>query len=414
MNVRDEVQARLDRFEPDLLAVSVMTTNYQYCIDLMRELVIPCPVIFGGVHPTLCPKDVIAHSFVDIVCIGEGDEAVPELCQAMQERKDYSHISNLWIKKNGQIIKNPQRPFVDLNTLPVPDWSLFDERHLFRPFDGEIYTGGFYLTSRGCPGRCTYCVNEILQHISKDYGKYFRRMKPEKIYEQIKFLIDRYRVNWLRFGDDTFLLYPVSELREIKDLIKPLHIKFACSVRPDTVTQEKVHLLKEMGCVSVAVGIESGNEELRRTQLNRPISNKQIENALAWITGEGMRAVTFNLVGSPEETRENVFETIRLNKKLKVDAANVYIVYPFPGSILYKKYNVNILDENNRIIPMSKADVFNFSQMTHDEVVGLQKTFNLYLHLPEELWPIIRLAEDDTEQGKCIFTALKEFAASNL
>ena len=156
-------------------------------------------------------------------------------------------------------------------------------------------------------------------------------------------------------------------------------------MRPDTVNQKKVELLKDMGCVAMSIGVESGNEDLRKNQLNRPITNKQIENALTWIGEAGIRISTFNLIGTPEETRENVYETIRLNKRLNVKAANVYILYPFPRSILHEKYGVSILDEDGRIIPMNEADRFNFSKMTREDMLGLQKTFNLYLTLPDTI-----------------------------
>ena len=418
VNVVQEIQRQIDEYAPDLFAVSVMTTNYQYSVDLMEKLDVKCTVIYGGVHPTICPEEVLAKEFVDIVCVGEGDIALPKLCDAIERKEDYFQIPNLWIKRkidgNITIIRNPQGKFVDLNTLPVPDWSLFDQRHLFRPYDGEIYTGGFFVSSRGCPGKCTYCVNEVLQGICKDCGAYFRRMSPRKIAEQVKFLKETYGATWFKFGDDTFLLHTVAEFEELRDLIKPLNIMFGCSVRPDTVTEKKVKLLKEMGCVAMSVGVETGNERLRRDSLNRQISNKQIENALYWIDKEGIRISTFNLLGIPGEKREDVYETIRLNKKLNVKAANVYILYPFPGTVIYKKYKPNIIDAEGKIIPMEKAEKFKFSMMTQDDLVGLQKTFNLYLALPETLWPIIRLAEKDDAQGKIIYDSLNDFAISRL
>lgn len=410
VNVVHEVQRQIDEFKPDLLGVSVMTTNYQYAIDLVKQLNIPCITLFGGVHPTLCPEEVLANPFVDMICVGEGDEALPELCDAIEKGTELTHIQNIWVKEGGRIIENPQRPFVDLDSLPVPDWTLFDERHLFRPYEGNIYKGGFFVTSRGCPGKCTYCVNEALQKICKDCGPYFRRMSPKKIAEQVKALKETYGATWFKFGDDTFLLHSIPEFEELHELIKPLNIMFGCSVRPDTVNKRKVELLKDMGCVAMSVGVESGNENLRKNQLHRQITDKQIENALTWIKEAGIRISTFNLIGTPEETREDVYKTIRLNKRLGVKAANAYILYPFPRSIIYEKYGVSIIGEDGKIIPMNEADRFNFSRMTRKEMIGLQRTFNLYLTLPESLWPIIRLAEEDNEQGNIIFDSLKKYA----
>ena len=99
VNVAEEVQKQLDEFQPDLLGVSVMTTNYQYSVDLMKELKVSCPVMYGGVHPTLCPDEVLENPFVDMICIGEGDEALPELCDAIEQGESYAHILNLWVKE---------------------------------------------------------------------------------------------------------------------------------------------------------------------------------------------------------------------------------------------------------------------------------------------------------------------------
>lgn len=414
VDVITEVQNMIDNYQPELLAIAAMTTNYQYSMDIVSKLKFNCPLIVGGVHPTICPEDVIKHDLVDMICVGEGDAALLELCNKLQLKEDLTNIKNIWIKQNEEIIKNPLRKFIDLDTLPVPDWDLFDSRHLFRPFDGKIYNGGFFVTSRGCPGKCTYCVNEKLERVCADCGRYFRRMSPSVIAEQIKYLKERYNATWYKFGDDTFLLHTEKEFEELCNLLKPLNIQFGCSVRPDTVTEKKVSLLKEMGCVAMSVGIETGNEELRRNKLHRQISNAQIEKALNIISKADIRISTFNMVGLPDERREDVYETIRLNKRLNVKAANVYVVYPFPGSILSEWYNTSIYDENGRIIPMSEGIRYNFSQMSKKEVLGLQKTFNLRLLLPETLWPVIDYAENDDEIGKIIYESLTKYTQTIL
>jgi radical SAM superfamily enzyme YgiQ (UPF0313 family) len=114
----------------------------------------------------------------------------------------------------------------------------------------------------------------------------------------------------------------------------------------------------------------------------------------------------------PGETRENVFETIEFNRKLKVQSANVYILYPFHGSQISLNNNTNYKRKNGSIIPMSKASVFHLSAMTPREVEGLKKTFNLYLSLPKQLWPIIVFAENESKQGNIIYNSLNEFAAT--
>jgi radical SAM superfamily enzyme YgiQ (UPF0313 family) len=412
-DITKEFQNKIDKFSPDLIAVSTMTTNYDFALEQIRKIKAKCPVIFGGAHPTISPSEVIVEKNVDMICIGEGEGAMLELCAAIEKDVEYTNIKNLWVKsKAGKIHKNSLRPFIDLNSLPLPDWTMFDQRHLYRPFEGKVYKGSFYMSSRGCPCGCTYCVNRTLQVILKDCGRYFRCQKPEVVADHLAQLKEKYGATWFKISDDTFLLRTQDDLKELRDRLKPLKIQFGCSVRPDTITEEKVKLAKEMGCVAMSIGIETGNEEIRRKVLNRQMSDQQIEKAFKIINELGIRISTFNLLGLPGETRANVFETIEFNRKLNVKSANVYIVYPFPGSHIFIQHKIVYKMKNGKILPMGNASVFHLSKMPPREVEGLKKTFNLYLALPKELWPIVELAEKSGKQSDKVYQALNELAGT--
>ncbi len=248
--------------------------------------------------------------------------------------------------------------------------------------------------------------------MARGCGRYFRYQKPETTLRHIAELKELYGATWFKFGDDTFLLQPAGVLEQLRDGLRRIGISFGCSVRPDTVTDEKVMIAKDMGCVAMSVGIETGNEEIRKRVLNRNISNSVMERAFRIINDHDIRISSFNLIGLPGETRENVFETIRFNRKLNVKSANVYIVYPFPGSRMALQNNIKYRKKNGRIIPMSKASVFHLSQMTPGEVEGLRKTFNLYLSLPEQLWPVVELAEGRGKRSDLVFQTLSRYASA--
>jgi radical SAM superfamily enzyme YgiQ (UPF0313 family) len=368
--------------------------------------------VIGGVHPTLNPEEMLREDVVDIVCVGEGDGALVELCDVLEQGKDPEGIRNLYLKANGNIHRNPLRHFQDLDLLPPPDWSIFDTRHLFRPFDGRIYKGSFITTSRGCPSGCTYCVNKALRKICHGCGRYYRRQSPEKTIHDIQTFKEKCEATWFKFADDTFLLHDKEELEALRDGLKPHSISFGCSVQPLTIDKEKVALTKEMGCVAMTVGIESGNEKIRKTVLNRKISNQRLERGIRTIIDAGIRVSTFNMIGLPGETRENVFETIRFNKKLGIKAANVYIVYPFPGTEIANTYGTNYRDGKGRMIPMNEAARFNLSRMSQGELEGLLKTFNLYLLLPESCWSRIKKAEGKSEKAQEVFRELEALAGT--
>lgn len=407
---------KIEEFNPDLICLSVMSSNFDLGVQFLeRESEkIKCPVIAGGVHPTIAPEDVLSKKVIDYICVGEGELFLLELCEKMESGEDFTHIDNLGWRDGEQIRINPLREFINLDELPPPDWHLFDKRHLFRPFMGKIHAGSFYVMSRGCYYSCSYCVNSSLRNKMKECGSYFRYQSTQKTISDLKYLNQEFGADWFKFADDSIMSFDLDYLKELSDSISKLNIMFGCSVRPETTTDEKVRLLKAMGCVAMTVGIESGNEELRKTELNRRMSNQSIKDALSIIKKHGIRISTFNMVGMPEETRENVFETIRLNREMDISACNVYIIYPYPGTPIAHKYSIPLRDADGMLINVSKVADLALSKMNPREVEGLQKTFNLYINLPEEMWPLVKIAEGEGKTESKVFDALVDYVENSI
>lgn len=412
-SLEDKFIERLKDFQPDLIAMSSTSGSFGLGIDLLTKCKthIKCKVLTGGVHASCDPRDALSYDIIDFVCIGEGEEFMVELCECLSQNKDYRQIKNLGYKTEGGIKINELRPFVDLDSLPPPDWSIFDTRHLFRPFMGNVYKGSFYTLSRGCPYGCPYCVNGTLRSVLNGCGKYYRFAKPSTVIKHLSTLKELYGATWFKFADNSLMSMTEEYLEELAKGLISLGINFACSIRPETATERKIELLKKMGCVAMSIGVESGNQQLRRELLCRNTTDEQIESAVNMMNKQGIRVSTFNMIGLPGETRENVFETIKLNKKLSVAAANVYILYPYPGTEIARRYNVNFRDKDGKIIHEDRSSVFAFSKMPPEEVEGLLKTFNLYLVLPEELWPVVRYAEKNDRLGTEIFGALTKYGS---
>ena len=414
--VEEAFEKHLNSYCPDLICLSAMTGLFDVGTDLLNKFKskLKCKVVAGGVHSTIAPEDALSSEVVDFICIGEGEEFLLEVCECLEKGKDYRHINNLGYKTNKGVQLNESRTLINLDELPIPDWSAFDRRHLFRPFMGEVYQGSFYIMSRGCPFRCAYCVNGPLKEQLKGHGIYYRYQSPKTTIKQISYLKQMFNATWFKFVDDSIMGFKEDYLEELSEGLAPLNIKFGCSVRPETANEKKVSLLKGMGCVSMSIGVESGNEELRKKVLNRKMSNKQIERAIFIIKSHGIRASTFNMIGLPGETRENVYETIKFNKSLGVKAVNIYIVYPYPRTEIYNKYNLDFRDKTGKIIPVNMASSFNLSKMSSGEVEGLRRVFSLYLILPEELWPVIKYAEMTDEIGNVVFDSLTNYSAKML
>lgn len=400
VSIEEAFALKLKSFAPDLVAVSVMTGYFDAVIDLLRNVKPNCPIVAGGIHPTICPEDTLSFKEIDYICVGEGEEFIVNFCSRLQEGKEVYDLPNLGYRSDGKIVINPLRPFVNLDSLPDMAWELFDKRHLFRPFMGKVYTGGYFLMSRGCPERCTYCLNWALRDKFKGCGKYYRYQSPQTTSRQIRHLQNEFKADFFRFYDESLALFNEDFLEELARELKPLNIKFACSLRPETITARKVELLVSMGCVAANIGLESGNEQLRSEILNRHMSNEQIKLVVDILKSAGIRVTTFNMIGMPGETRENVFETIHLNKVLDVHAVNLYALYPYPGTEIFNRFYPKVRDANGRIVSPSKASTFKMSNMSSDEIDGLLRTFELYVRLPKDQWSQIKKAELPTNAAQ--------------
>ncbi len=414
VSYQEQFQSAIDTFKPDLIAISSMTSTFDFVMKIMRTLVYDCPVIAGGIHPTIALDDCMSQKEIDIGCYGEADDVMVELCDLLEAGKDHTNVKSMAFRlSDGTVKKNFPAPRVINEELPCPDWGLFDPRHLFRPFDGEIYTGSFYIQSRGCPMQCTYCVDSTVAEMTGGHAGYFRHQKPEVTIRHLTELKEKYGVNWVKFADDSFLLPKIEHLEELSDGLKRLGIMFGCSVMPNTITEDKVKLARDMGCVAMSVGVESGNASIRK-MVKRNYKDDVLVERLKIVQRYGIRLSTFNIIGFPGETRENVFETIELNRRIGTASCNVYVLFPYPGTPIQIEHKIPIRDESGNMLPVSMAKELGLSKMSPDELDGLQNTFNLYLHLPKELWPIVRLAEASDSRGIAVRKIVQQFIVSYL
>ena len=188
-------------YDPDLIGFSTMTGPHKWVLKIATEIKenVNYPVLLGGSHPTFFPE-IIHEPCVDMVCLGEGEFAVLELADKLDKGEDITNIQNLWIKKDGQIIKNDLRPLVeDLDKLPFPDRALYDDCKILRSVPAMKF-----LTGRGCPYRCTFCFNHKFNEIYRGLGRIVRKRSVDSLIKEIKDTVQKYKLKLIRFPDDTF------------------------------------------------------------------------------------------------------------------------------------------------------------------------------------------------------------------
>ncbi|MDP2929226.1 MAG: radical SAM protein, partial [Candidatus Omnitrophota bacterium] len=179
--------------------------------------------------------------------------------------------------------------------------------------------------------------------------------------------------------------------------------------RPETITTETIKILKEIGCISVSIGVEAGNESQRKSLLNRTVSNDSIRSAFALLRKAKIRTASYNIIGFPFDTREKVFETIELNKECMPDFINVFLFCPFPGTKLREYCLKNDLLETTAVVDYVMRSVIKDKNMSSKELAGLFRTFEHYVKLPKYLHPLVRRAEEPDRIGNAILRLLSRF-----
>jgi anaerobic magnesium-protoporphyrin IX monomethyl ester cyclase len=319
---------KIKDIKPDVVGYTAVSFTWKYYQQINLEIKKRYSVfsIFGGAHCTVNP-DVINDEGVDAICIGEGEFAMLELMDKMDREEDITQIGNLWIKIDGQIYKNPIRNLVDdLDVIPFSDYELISEYYYYRKMG--IY---YFMTSRGCPFNCPYCINHFYKKLYTGKGRYLRRRSVDNVIEELLIIKNRYHAKLIIFNDDVFTCDKKWLEEFAPKYFELIGLPFEAYTRVDSITEDQVKLLASMGCIALYFGIESGNKDIRYLVLKRKIEDHQITNTAALCQKYHIKTMSFNIVCLPGETLENAFETLLINAKCKITYPMCFVFQPFPN-----------------------------------------------------------------------------------
>lgn len=415
VSVIDEFDQKVQSFKPEMIAMSVTDPNYNFGLELLRNIKSKYRniiTIVGGVTVTFAPEEVIAQDCVDIICIGEGEGAVSELCNAIEKKEDIKDIKNIWVKENGKIFKNEVRPLRDINEILHPDWDIFDDRHLLRPLGGKMYRMGIFGMTRGCPFRCTYCSNFTLSTIYKDKGSLYRVKKPDVLVQELARYKKKYNLNFIFFIDDLFPLHRPEIMDDFCRLYKKeVALPFSVSLRPELIKEKDFSKIVDAGCRNICVGLESGSPVIRKVVLGRIYNNDDVIRVFGLARKYKIRSSAFNMIGMPYETRKNIFESIQLNRYAKPTTTTLTFLHPYRGTGLRDLcvregfFDPDREKEYENVYRVESS--LKLSTISNEELRGLFKTFQLYFKLPKIFYGLIRVAEGDSTLARVTFNILK-------
>jgi len=339
-----QIFKHLKEYQPDLIAFSVVTFDYQRAIHyaaICRKLCPKAKIVFGGIHVSCVPEVVIANEFVDYVVIGEGENAFLEIIRHIEKGCPPEPIVNTWYKtRNNALIKGKQTGFIqDLDSLPHYDKEIWKDIFPLKTY---------YLTmaSRGCPYNCSYCFNHYFRTIPDEKSNYVRRRSPGHVIEELKNAKKQYQISTVEFWDDIFI-FDKPWLKEFLDAYqKEIALPFKCYIHVNLFDEDMAIWLKNAGCRWVDFGIQHINEEYRRKYLKRHETNARIANTLRLLKKHNIVSFADYIVGLPGDTMEHNEEARLFFTENTPDIIEPYWMSYHPRTeIIEKGFEHKILNE---------------------------------------------------------------------
>jgi anaerobic magnesium-protoporphyrin IX monomethyl ester cyclase len=322
-----EIELTITEYHPTVVGISAKSQNFKSALivaGLVKKFNTQTTVIMGGPHPSMIGMELLNYPEIDIGVIGEGEITIVELLNAIDAQKKLDDIQGIIFRRNGQVIKNPHREFItNLDSLCFPHEYASEILKDYNKYPPKAFGNIFAI--RGCPYNCFFCGSRNI------WSRKVRFRSPGNVAEEIKRL-QKIGLKSIHFDDDTFGV----NAKYIKDLCNALMqqcpgIKWSCEIPVQLVNEQNISLMKDAGCFSIQIGIESGSNEI----LSIIRKNITIEEALVAcdvINKHGIALHVFFIVGFLQDTEDTLRDTITAMKKVKCDVISYSIFTPYPGT----------------------------------------------------------------------------------
>lgn len=370
---KPSVLAELDIFlsKVDLIGISTIEISFKRTVQIINYIKSKDPhktVVVGGIYALLNPEKCI--SYADVVCIGEGEQTIVELADAIYQKRDIDCIENIWVRKSNLEVYNNKRFHLieDLDSLPRPD-HFSPERHYYLNHKGKFeqsenliqparatldYVYNFYVMfSRGCHLSCSYCSVPALKEIFRGSGKFLRKRSIGSTISELEQIVKSVpKLDFVYLFDDDFLIRSIDEINEFsKKYREKIGVPFFCYGTPKSTSKEKIALLLDAGLTKFVFGIQSGSDKILEQIYNRHEFRKYIMKAaeeLSQAINEyygktGRRLIpTFDIIyNNPWEEKEDLLDSIDIVRKMS-EYFEEFILFSMPLNIfestaLYKK-----------------------------------------------------------------------------
>lgn len=309
--------------------------NFFHVMQMLEEVKKRFPetfVFIAGVQPAMYPELLEKHTLIDCFIIGDAEVVLPNILNCLENNKNIDSLDGIAIYKKGTLCIKKPKQYADFSTLPLPDIAAFTH------YPGAFRYGHRVAFARGCPNNCSFCFNHVYK---KNYAnndvelpKYYSGEYLTQVCE--KMIKHDPSVDMIYFTYSTFTISKDFFKDFIKKYSERIGLPYIITTRLDCVDNEIASLLKSSGCSKVTVGIETGNEELRNSVLNKSLSNASIYRGMNILKKHDLRIGCNFIMGFPKESLDNAIESLDMYRAVKGDFLTISMFAPMPSLALTK------------------------------------------------------------------------------
>ena len=319
-------------FKPDAVAITLLAQSMiPDAVRISRAMKAQGVRVFWGGHmASTIPEKIARSGFVDYVGISEGEYTLLELLEVAQGKRARETVLGIsYVDENGEYRRTPDRPFADLADFPPMNYALLPMEQYFTKY---MHANRMLpmVTSRGCIFNCTFCFNNEFHRCQR------REFPREVIFQQLKTLVRDFRIDGTFFFDELFGADKQALLafcQGMKDL--DLGLIWFSTATAGVLSREDLRLMYDAGCRMLEYGLESGSPEMQK-KLNKRFSLAKIDETFRNCRDAGIAVQANFIIGFPDETPEQVRETVRLYFRTRPEKPSVNFYEPIPGTQLYR------------------------------------------------------------------------------
>ena len=361
-----ELGKEIEKISPDVVAITALTPTIEQALEtakIAKSILPESTIILGGYHPTFTFKKLLENEFLDIIIIGEGEYTMLEVVQSLLNGSDLRRVKGI---ATQDFVTPPREIIEDLDTLPFP------ARHLlpmdkYKILNIKLPTGTL-VSGRGCPYQCSFCSSAAM------HGKKLRLRSAQNVVDEMKHLINDHHAETIAFMDDTFTINK-KRVEEICDELKKrdLDVYWGCTTRVDTLSLDLLKKMKDSGCITLFMGVESA-DQLILNNINKQTTINKVKKAFELARNYDMRTIASVVLGMPGDSRENILKTIKFVKNLNPSYAVFSLATPYPGTPFYKQaVSENLIKVNDWSKYTLLNPVLNTMDCSLDELKKLQR-----------------------------------------